>query len=278
MSPLRLCTSALNKFTTPKTASTNHQNGLQSPYMTPSPSDNPFDAATWAELPSFFERLPTPITLTLWADPAASLAEREAVRLCRTLTDEFAMLHFQLHPRRENYPYYPVIGVFGRVEEAEEIGDWRLESRELESGRVEHTAEVNGVDYGVRLIGLPVGYQMTSLIAAIQVVSFQAQTLEPLTRIKLRQLEQRLEQDLTIEILATAAEEGAAIVAKHAFGFAVACPRIRTFLIMADAFPEAAVRFSARHFPHTIINGRHHISGVVDEAGLLAQVIRATER
>lgn len=242
--------------------------------MTSSPTGNPFDAATWAEMPSFFERLPTPVTLSLWADPAASRAEHEALRLCQTLADEFAMLHFQLHPRRENYPYYPVIGVFGR---ADETRDWRLEIGELERGKLERAAEVGmaGVDYGVRLIGLPVGYQMTSLIAAIQVVSFQAQTLEPLTRIKLRRLEQQLEQDIIIEILATADEEGAAIVAKHAFGLAVACPRIRAFLIMADAFPEAAVRFSARLFPHTIINGRHHISGVVDEAGLLVQVIKA---
>lgn len=246
--------------------------------MTSSQPDNPFDDATWAELPAFFERLPSPVTLSLWADPAASRAEHEAVRLCQTLADEFATLHFQRHPRRENYPYYPVIGVFGRMEAqrgggAEEMG--RLAVGELESGSEEGAAEVREVDYGVRLIGLPVGYQMTSLVAAIQVVSFQGQTLEPLTRIKLRQLEQRLEKEITIEILATADEEGAALVAKHAFGLAVASPRVRAFLIMADAFPEAAIRFSAREFPHTIINGRHHISGVVDEEGLLAQVIRA---
>jgi alkyl hydroperoxide reductase subunit AhpF len=131
------------------------------------------------------------------------------------------------------------------------------------------------VDYGVRLIGLPAGYQMTSLIAAIQIVSFQAQTLEPLTRIKLRQLEQQFDKELVIELLTTSDDEGGPLVAKHAFGFAVASPRIRALLIMADAFPEAAVRYSARDVPHTIINGRFHISGVVDEAGLLAEIQRS---
>jgi alkyl hydroperoxide reductase subunit AhpF len=133
------------------------------------------------------------------------------------------------------------------------------------------------VDYGVRLIGLPTGYQMTSLIVAIQTVSFQAQTLEPLSRIKLRQIEQQTTGEIILELLTTADDEGGPLVAKPAFGFAVASPRIRTLLIMADAFPEAAVRHSAHTFPHTIINGRTHISGVVEEAALLKQIHRASQ-
>lgn len=220
-------------------------------------TNNPFDAATWAELPSFLGRLPQPVTLTLWGDTAASYAEQEAARLCQTLTDEFEMLHFCLLPRRANYPYYPVIGVMGGANSASDP-----ESEE-------------NVDYGVRLIGLPAGYQMTSLIAAIQTVSFQAQTLEPLTRIKLRQIEQHLDSDIVIELLTTADDEGGPLVAKPAFGFAVASPRIRTLLIMADAFPEAAVRYSAHDVPHTVINGRSHITGVVDETGLLTHIRRS---
>jgi hypothetical protein len=221
---------------------------------------NPFDAATWAELPSFLERLPTHVTLTLWGDATAGPAEQEANRLCQSLAQEFDMLHFRPLPRRANYPYYPVIGVMGGAGGASSITE---------------PASNETVDYGVRLIGLPAGYQLTSLIAAIQTVSFQAQTLEPLTRIKLRQIEQKHNGDIIIEILTTADDEGGVLVAKHAFGLAVASPRVRTLLIMADAFPEAAVRYSAHHFPHTVINGRFHISGVVDEAGLLAHIHRS---
>jgi hypothetical protein len=165
-------------------------------------------------------------------------------------------------PRRANYPYYPVIGVMGGA------GDTAGSPSEKSPG-------VESVDYGVRLIGLPAGYQITSLIAAIQVVSFQAQSLEPLTRIKLRQLEQKSGGEILIEILTTAGDEGGALVAKHAFGLAVASPRARALLIMADAFPEAAVRYSSRHFPHTVINGRFHVSGVVDEVALLAHIQRS---
>jgi hypothetical protein len=225
---------------------------------------NPFDAETWAQLPAFLERLPEPVRLTLWGDPGASWAEQEAARLCHTLATEFATLEYRLLPRRANYPYYPVIGVMGLAE-----------TQGAAASRPSDTpspADQTALDFGVRIIGLPWGTQMTALVAAIQVVAFRAQTLEPLTRIKLRRLEQRLPEETTIEILTTAAAEDSALVAKHAFGLAVACPRIRTLLIMADAFPEAAVRYSARHFPHTVINGRFHISGVVNEEALLAAV------
>ncbi len=83
--------------------------------------------------------------------------------MVETLSERFQGISYKLFPRRENYPYYPVIGVMG------------LEENEP-------------VDYGVRLIGLPSGYQMTSFVAAIQCVSFRGMTSEPLTRIKLHEL------------------------------------------------------------------------------------------
>ena len=71
---------------------------------------------------------------------------REAIRLARLLSDRFPeTIAHALFPRRTNYPYYPVIGVMSGT--AEKVDD-----------------------LGLRIIGLPIGYQMTSLIAAIQAV------------------------------------------------------------------------------------------------------------
>ncbi|MCA9997599.1 MAG: hypothetical protein KDE56_17690, partial [Anaerolineales bacterium] len=171
-------------------------------------------------------------------------AEQEAARLGQFFADQFPeKISFRLFPRRINYPFYPVLGVMGVDGEAL-------------------------IDHGVRIIGLPIGYQMTSLIAALQVVSFRGQTLEPVTRIKLA----RLKTAVNIQILTTADNETGALVAKHAFGLAVASPHIRAYLIMADAFPEAAIRYSASTAPHIVINERVHISGVIDEAELLHQI------
>ena len=123
------------------------------------------------------------------------------------------------------------------------------------------------IDHGVRLIGLPSGYQMTSLIAAIQAVSFQGSSLEAKTRIVL----QGLDQDVRLELLTAANDEGGAAMAKTLFGLAVASPYIRSFLIMADVFPWPRLRYSAKYLPHLVINGRSHIDGIIEEEKLLQE-------
>jgi hypothetical protein len=59
---------------------------------------------------------------------------------------------------------------------------------------------------------------------------------------------------------------------------AVAHPRVRAYLIMADAFPEAVIRYSVNYVPHTVINHRVHVEGVVNEEGLLKHVAAAVKR
>jgi hypothetical protein len=64
-------------------------------------------------------------------------------------------------------------------------------------------------------------------------------------------------------------------MAKIAFGLAVASPHIRSFLIMTDVFPVAAVRYSATYLPHLVINGRVHIDGIAEEEEVMKQIAKA---
>ena len=209
-------------------------------------NDNPFDAETWELLPNYFAELPNPVQIHLWGDPDSGQGEQEALRLVQTLAGRFKQIDAAIFPRRANYPYYPVIGIFG------------LDGEEA-------------IDHGVRLIGLPSGYQMTSLIAAIQAVSFRGSSVEAKTRFLL----QALDQDVRLELLTAANDEGGAVMAKTAFGLAVASPTIRSFLIMADVFPTISVRYSATYLPHLVINGRSHIDGVIEEEELLKKIAAA---
>lgn len=208
----------------------------------------PFDDETWRQLPDFLGNLPEPVCIHVWGDEAAGAAEREAARLAGMLAERFPQqLSYRLFPRRVNYPYYPVIGVMnGTAEES--------------------------TDLGLRLIGLPIGLQMTSLIAAIQAAAFRGQTLEPLTRLKLRRLMDATEGDIGIEVLTSAEDEAGAVVAKMAFGAAAAEPRVRTYLIVTDFFPEAARLYSATYLPHTVINRRVHFNGLLEEEELVRQI------
>lgn len=198
------------------------------------------------QLAEFLQELPNPVCIHYWGLEDASPEEKEAMHLCQALANRFDKITLHTFSRRANYPYYPVLGFMGVKDDAK-------------------------VDYGVRIIGLPVGYQLTSLIAAIQAVSFQGVTLEPLTRIKL----QKLNTAVQLELVTDPEDEGGTLVAKTIFGFAVAHEQIKSYLLMSNMFPEAAIRYSAYTLPHLVVNGRVHLSGVADESTILQHIGRA---
>jgi hypothetical protein len=223
----------------------------------------PFDAETWALLPGYFDKLPRTVHLHMWGSERETEDERETAVLCRTLAEHFEKIQFRVFPRRINYDFYPVIGVMGEHED----GGRKTEGGDPSSVPVPPST----IDYGVRIVGWPVGYQLTSLITAIQVVSFQGQTLEPKTRIQLR----GLKQEVSLQILTAADNETGALVAKSAFGFCLAHEKIRAYLIMADRFPQARIKYSVNQLPHVIINGRYHVDGPLSEEDLLKHIARA---
>lgn len=207
-----------------------------------------FAGESWSQLVGFLEKLPRPIKVVVWAAEDGGRFEREAIHLAQSLARRFAVIHFERRERVPEHYHYPVFGLMG-LEEEEEI------------------------DYRLRLIGLPAGYQINSLVGALQAVAFRASNLEGRTRIQLSRLPEGAGIDL--EVLTSAEDEAGALVATLAAGLAVASARVRTFIIMADVFPDVAVRYSVHNLPHTVINGRVHVEGVVDEEGMLKQIARA---
>jgi len=205
-----------------------------------------FDEQTWAQLPAFIEHLPEPLYLIVWGDEAASQQEREAMRLCRALAERFDNLQFRSLPQRINYPYWPVIGVMRGTPEAYD-------------------------DVGVRLVGLPAGYQMTSFITAMQAVAFQGSALEAKTRIQLH----GLQQEVKLELITAVSNESGPLMAQPIFNIAAFSPHIRAYLIMGDMFPQAAWKHSVFAYPHLTINGRVHIQGVVSEEVIVQHIARA---
>lgn len=200
-------------------------------------------AAQVAELGKFLQELPHPVRIHYWGFADASAEENEALRLCRALADNFTKIELRTFARKASYRYYPVLGFMG------------LDGKQI-------------FDYGIRIIGLPNGYQLTSLIAAIQAASFRGMTLEPLTRIRL----QKLASGVKLELITADSDEYGGVVAKTIFGLATAHEKVRAFLIMANMFPEAAYQNSAYTLPHLVINGRVHLSGVSDEETILRHI------
>ncbi|MDT8307226.1 MAG: hypothetical protein RRC07_14940 [Anaerolineae bacterium] len=210
-----------------------------------------FDHATWGTLDGFLRHLPRTVRLVVWGEAGRSVEEREAIRLGEKLAERYEVVRFERRDRLPIYAYYPVLAIM-------------LEEND---GAI--------VDDGVRFIGLPAGYQINSLVGAIQAVGFRASNLEARTRIQLSRLPTGAKADL--EVFSSAEDEEGPLVATLAAGLAVASPQIRAFLIAADVFPAAAIRYSVRTLPHTVIDGRVHLQGVTDENGMLRQIVRAVQ-
>lgn len=207
-----------------------------------------FDEETWAQLPALLAHLPEPVHLVVWGDES-SLREAEAMRLCQTLADHFDPISSEQRPRQPNYDYWPVIGVMRGTAVAHE-------------------------DCGIRLIGLPHGYAMTILIAAIQAASFRGMTSEALTRIQLS----KLEKEVRAELITAPDNEAGVMMAHPLTNMAAASPQVRVFVIMADQFPVIVERYSVNYLPHTVLNGRVHIEGVVSEKEILEHMATAVMR
>ena len=58
------------------------------------------------------------------------------------------------------------------------------------------------------------------------------------------------------------------------FNMAVVSKHIRSFLIMKDEFPKAAMRYSVREAPHLVINGKGHLLGLADESAIIENIAR----
>ncbi len=210
-----------------------------------------FDHATWGTLDGFLRHLPRTVRLVVWGEEERSIEEREAIRLGEKLAERYDIIRFERRERLPSYSYYPVLAVM----------------LEGEEGGV--------TDDGIRFIGLPAGYQINSLVGAIQAVSFRASTLEARTRIQLSRMPAGAHIDL--EVFSSAGDEEGPLVATLAASLAVASPGVRAFIIAADVFPEAAVRYSVRRLPHTVVDGRIHFQGVTDEEGMVRHIARAVQ-
>lgn len=198
------------------------------------------------QLAPFLSHLPEPVKIVVWGDAAGSVGEQEAMRLGQTLTNWFDNLAFEVRPRKADYGFYPVIGLMGQKDGAE-------------------------VDYRVRLIGLPAGYQINSLVGAIQAVSFRASHLEGRTRIQLS----RVPAGVDLQLFTAANDEAGPLVASLISSFAVANAQIQALTIMADVFTQAVLRYSIRQLPHLVINEQVHFEGTLNEDDLLQQIALA---
>jgi len=126
-------------------------------------------------------------------------------------------------------------------------------------------------DYGIRLYGLPAGYEFAVLLEDILHVSKRDSGLEPESRERLK----ALRQPVHLEVLVTPTCPYCPAAARLAHQLAIESEWITADMVEAAEYPELVQRYRVRGVPKTVINGRQFVDGAVPEEELIEQVLQA---
>ena len=123
-------------------------------------------------------------------------------------------------------------------------------------------------DYGIRLYGIPSGYEFVSLLEAIKLVGGGQVALSQATLDKLAALDQPLH--LQVFVTPTCPYCPRAVVLAHQLAFASAY--VTADMVEATEFPHLSNKYSVMGVPRTIINETTFVEGAAPEAMLMAKL------
>jgi len=128
------------------------------------------------------------------------------------------------------------------------------------------------IDYGIRLKGIPAGYEFTTLIRDVLLVSSRDSGLNQATRAWLRELKEPVH--LQVFVTPTCPYCPRAVTLAHQM--ALESPLVKADMVEAMEFPELADRYGVSGVPHTTINdGAGALVGAAPEEDLIAEIQRA---
>ena len=117
-------------------------------------------------------------------------------------------------------------------------------------------------DYGIRFYGIPGGYEFSSLLETIRLVSQRKSELDPSTIDFLN----GLAEDVDIKVFVSPTCPycpRAVVLANH---MAIASPRVTAQMIEVGEFPELAVKYQVQGVPRTVVNETIVQEGAAPEA------------
>ena len=137
--------------------------------------------------------------------------------------------------------------------------------------RIPATVIMGDEDYGIRIFGIPSGYEYQTLIDDIIDVSNRNSGLSEATKLALK----AVDKDIRIQVFVTPTCPYCGIAVRLAHQFALESPRITGEMIESTEFPELSDKYKVRGVPKTIVNETIHFEGAVPEEVFLENVLKA---
>jgi glutaredoxin-like protein len=128
-------------------------------------------------------------------------------------------------------------------------------------------------DYGIRIFGIPSGYEYQTLIDDIVDVSHRDSGLAEATRQALK----AVDKDIRIQVFVTPTCPYCGIAVRLAHQFAMESPRIRGEMVESTEFPHISNKYKVYGVPKTIVNETIQFEGAVSEEVFLENVLKAVK-
>ena len=137
--------------------------------------------------------------------------------------------------------------------------------------RIPATILIGDRDYGIRFYGTPAGYEFTTLIQDIIMVSRRDPGLPKEVLDELQKIDQPVH--IQVMISPTCPYCAAAVASVHRF--AMANEFITGDMVELAEFPHLAVKYNVQGVPKIIINEKESVTGVLNEMDLARELLKA---
>ena len=135
------------------------------------------------------------------------------------------------------------------------------------------TAVVGARDHGIRFYGLTAGYEFTSLLEAIMLVSTGHTNMDP----QLEEMVKKIEKPVHLEVMVTLTCQYCPEMVRVAHEFAFVNEHIRADMVESAEFPELTKKYQVTGVPRTVINGRHTFDGALPAPAAYLEMIKAVD-
>lgn len=137
--------------------------------------------------------------------------------------------------------------------------------------KVPATVVKGDVDYGIRFFGLTAGYEFTSLLEALVMVSIGRSGLEP----ELEVLVKNIKEPVHMQVMTTLTCPYCPKMVHIAHQFAFINENIRADMVESAEFPKFIEKYNIVGVPKTIINEVHSFEGAVAVPAAYMEILKA---
>ncbi len=126
-------------------------------------------------------------------------------------------------------------------------------------------------DYGIKFYGIPAGYEFSSLIEAIKMVSAKESGLSE----KTKEILKTITKPVDIKVFVTLTCPYCPPAVKIAHRFALESNLIQASMIETTEFPHLANKYNVYAVPKTVINETIQFAGALPEETFLAEILKS---